>query len=140
MIKETRLDLVICYNVRRVITPLQKETNTLLFSTIHTPLTNIRKNIMIILHTNHGEIHIELDEKNAPKTSENFLNYVKEGFYDNTIFHRVIDNFMIQGGGFDANMNQKKTKALFLSSKNNQPASFYCDHVIICAIKNHPIS
>lgn len=65
---------------------------------------------MIILHTNYGDIHIELDEKKAPKTAENFLNYVKEGFYNNTIFHRVIDNFMIQGGGFDTKMTQKKTK------------------------------
>ncbi len=65
---------------------------------------------MVIFHTNHGDIHIELDEKKAPKTAENFLNYVKEGFYNGTIFHRVIDGFMIQGGGFDTKMNQKKTK------------------------------
>ncbi len=74
---------------------------------------------MIIFHTNHGDISIELDEKNAPKTSENFLNYVKEGFYDGTIFHRVINNFMIQGGGFDAQMNQKKAHAPIKNEANN---------------------
>lgn len=74
---------------------------------------------MIIFHTNHGAIHIELDEKNAPKTSANFLNYAKEGFYDNTIFHRVINNFMIQGGGFDNKMTQKKTNATIENEANN---------------------
>jgi peptidyl-prolyl cis-trans isomerase B (cyclophilin B) len=62
---------------------------------------------MIHLQTNHGDITIELDIENTPKTAENFLSYVKNGFYDSTIFHRVISNFMIQGGGFDATMNQK---------------------------------
>lgn len=66
---------------------------------------------MITLHTNHGDIAIALDFENAPKTCENFLNYAKEGFYDGTIFHRVINGFMIQGGGFDKNMAQKKTNA-----------------------------
>lgn len=65
---------------------------------------------MITLQTNHGDITLELDFENTPKTAENFLAYAKEGFYDGTIFHRVIGNFMIQGGGFDADMNQKKTK------------------------------
>lgn len=66
---------------------------------------------MITLKTNHGDITLELDFENTPKTAENFLNYAKEGFYDGTIFHRVIGNFMIQGGGFDSEMSQKKTKA-----------------------------
>ena len=64
---------------------------------------------MITLQTNHGDIKLELDTVNTPKTAENFLAYVKEGFFDGTIFHRVIDGFMIQGGGFDADMNQKKS-------------------------------
>lgn len=64
---------------------------------------------MIKLQTNHGTITIELDMENTPKTAENFLNYAKEGFYDGTIFHRVIDGFMIQGGGFTDDMHQKKT-------------------------------
>jgi len=62
---------------------------------------------MITMQTNHGDISIELDFENTPKTAENFENYVKSGFYDGTIFHRVIDGFMIQGGGFEAGMEQK---------------------------------
>ena len=62
---------------------------------------------MVIMRTTFGEIKLELDAEKAPKTVANFLNYVREGFYDGTIFHRVIDNFMIQGGGFDTNMQQK---------------------------------
>ena len=59
--------------------------------------------------TTFGSITLELDSGKAPKTVENFLSYVNDGFYNGTIFHRVIDNFMIQGGGFDANMQQKPT-------------------------------
>lgn len=65
---------------------------------------------MITLQTNHGNITIELDETNTPVTAENFKTYAKNGFYDGTIFHRVINGFMIQGGGFDASMKQKKTE------------------------------
>jgi peptidyl-prolyl cis-trans isomerase B (cyclophilin B) len=65
---------------------------------------------MITLTTNLGPIVIELDEKSAPKTCENFKNYVNDGFFDGTIFHRVIDNFMIQGGGFEPGMVQKPTR------------------------------
>lgn len=65
---------------------------------------------MIKLETNFGTITIELDFKNTPKTAENFLNYAKNGFYEGTIFHRVIGNFMIQGGGFDEKMGHKTTK------------------------------
>ena len=64
---------------------------------------------MVIMRTTFGEITISLDADKAPKTVANFLNYVREGFYDGTIFHRVIDNFMIQGGGFDTDMRQKAT-------------------------------
>ena len=64
---------------------------------------------MITLHTSHGDIVLELDFDKAPKTAENFRQYVSEGFYDGTIFHRVIDNFMIQGGGFTVEMTQKTT-------------------------------
>jgi len=62
---------------------------------------------MVIMRTTFGEIILELDAEKAPKTVANFLSYARDGFYDGTIFHRVIDNFMIQGGGFDADMNQK---------------------------------
>lgn len=65
---------------------------------------------MITFQTNQGNIVIELDTENTPVTAANFLDYAKEGFYDGTIFHRVINNFMIQGGGFDEKMQQKKTK------------------------------
>ncbi len=61
------------------------------------------------LQTNHGAITIELDEQKAPKTVANFLTYAREGFYDDTLFHRVINNFMIQGGGFAPGMKQKST-------------------------------
>jgi len=66
---------------------------------------------MVKLHTNHGIITIQLDAEKAPNTVKNFLEYVKNGSYDNTIFHRVIDNFMIQGGGFEPGMKQKPTLA-----------------------------
>lgn len=65
---------------------------------------------MIILHTNHGDIKVTLYADKAPKTVENFLEYVNQGFFDGTIFHRVIPGFVIQGGGFDASMNQKETQ------------------------------
>ncbi len=65
----------------------------------------------VVLETSLGNIKLELDEAKAPKTVANFLAYVDEGFYDNTIFHRVISNFMIQGGGFEPGLKQKKTKS-----------------------------
>ena len=65
---------------------------------------------MIKLHTNHGAIGIELDAARAPETAKNFLAYVEAGFYSNTVFHRVIDGFMIQGGGFEPGMRQKPTR------------------------------
>lgn len=66
---------------------------------------------MILIETSKGDIRIELDEENTPNTAANFLSYVREGFYDDTIFHRVIDGFMIQGGGLDADMQNKATKS-----------------------------
>ncbi|MGY1490500.1 peptidylprolyl isomerase [Methylobacillus pratensis] len=74
---------------------------------------------MIKLHTNFGEITLELDEEKAPITAANFIQYVKDGFYDNTIFHRVIDGFMIQGGGFTSDMQQKPTNAAIKNEANN---------------------
>jgi peptidyl-prolyl cis-trans isomerase A (cyclophilin A) len=71
------------------------------------------------LDTSLGEIVLELDAARAPKTVANFLEYVKTGHYEGTVFHRVIPNFMIQGGGFDADMKQKATRApIPLESKN----------------------
>jgi peptidyl-prolyl cis-trans isomerase B (cyclophilin B) len=66
---------------------------------------------MVKLHTNHGVITLQLDAEKAPVTVKNFLEYVNSGFYNGTIFHRVIGNFMIQGGGFEPGMKQKKTNA-----------------------------
>ena len=65
---------------------------------------------MVKLHTNLGAITLELDAGKAPDTVANFLEYVKSGFFDNTVFHRVIDGFMIQGGGFEPGMKQKSTR------------------------------
>ena len=64
----------------------------------------------VLLSTNHGDIKLELNADKAPKTVANFLQYVADGHYDNTVFHRVIDNFMIQGGGFAPGMKQKPTR------------------------------
>lgn len=74
---------------------------------------------MVKLHTNFGEIILELDAEKAPITVANFLKYVDNGFYDGTIFHRVINNFMIQGGGFDTGMNQKNTEAEIKNEADN---------------------
>ena len=74
---------------------------------------------MVKLKTNHGEISLELDAEKAPLTVENFLQYVRDGFFTNTIFHRVIDGFMIQGGGFEAGMNQKPTRAQVKNEADN---------------------
>ncbi|PAT34720.1 peptidylprolyl isomerase [Vandammella animalimorsus] len=68
-------------------------------------------NPKVQLHTTHGVITVELDAEKAPKSTANFLSYVNSGHYDNTIFHRVIGNFMIQGGGFEPGMKQKPTGA-----------------------------
>ena len=74
---------------------------------------------MIKLHTNHGVISIELNTAETPKTAQNFIDYVKASHYDNTIFHRVIKNFMIQGGGFEPGMNQKACNAPVENEANN---------------------
>ena len=73
----------------------------------------------VILHTNHGDITIELDAANAPVTVENFLGYVRSGHFDNTLFHRVIDGFMIQGGGFAPGMTQKPVRAPIANEAGN---------------------
>ncbi len=71
------------------------------------------------LQTSMGDMVIQLDAEKAPKTVDNFLTYVKEGFYDGTVFHRVINNFMIQGGGFEAGMKQKSTHEPVENEANN---------------------
>ncbi len=77
------------------------------------------KNPTVTMQTNQGTIEIELYKDKAPNTVENFLTYVKEGAYDGTIFHRVIKNFMIQGGGFNPDMTQRKTHAPIENEANN---------------------
>ncbi|GGK05895.1 peptidylprolyl isomerase [Pseudomonas matsuisoli] len=74
---------------------------------------------MIKLHTNHGVITLNLFDDKAPETAANFKEYVKAGHYDGTIFHRVIGNFMIQGGGFEPGMKQKPTNAPIKNEANN---------------------
>jgi peptidyl-prolyl cis-trans isomerase B (cyclophilin B) len=74
---------------------------------------------MIKLHTNHGIISLELDAAKAPDTVANFIKYVEDGHYSNTVFHRVIDGFMIQGGGFEPGMKQKPTREPVQNEANN---------------------
>jgi len=89
------------------------------FSTPEQGTQTMSTSPQVILHTNQGDILIELDAVKAPKTVENFITYVQDGFYDGTIFHRVINNFMIQGGGFDADMQQKPTRAPVQNEADN---------------------
>ena len=74
---------------------------------------------MITIKTNHGDIKVELFDDKAPVTCENFRQYVADGFFNDTIFHRVIPNFMIQGGGMEADMSQKKTRAPIKNEADN---------------------
>ena len=82
----------------------------ILISFVCMQLNSAYANPKVLIETTKGKITVELYEKEAPITVKNFLSYVSEGFYNNLIFHRVIPNFMIQGGGFDAKMNQKPVK------------------------------
>ncbi len=74
---------------------------------------------MIVLHTTAGDITLELDFEKAPISAANFKQYAEEGHYDGTIFHRVIENFMIQGGGFEPGMKQKSTDATIQNEADN---------------------
>ena len=73
----------------------------------------------VVLHTNHGDITLELDAENAPASTANFLQYVRDGHYNNTIFHRVIPGFMVQGGGMEPGMKQKPTRAPVANEATN---------------------
>ena len=75
---------------------------------------------MVKLHTNHGTITLQLEDKRAPQTVANFLQYVKDGYYASTLFHRVIDGFMIQGGGMEPGMRQKPTRTPVRNEADNQ--------------------
>ena len=74
---------------------------------------------MVKIKTNYGELSLELDAEKAPITVANFLEYVQSGFFNNTLFHRVIDSFMVQGGGFEPGMNQKPTRATIKNEADN---------------------
>ena len=76
-------------------------------------------NPKVLLHTSQGDITVELYADKAPKTVDNFLQYVKEGFYDGTLFHRVIPNFMVQGGGWTRDLQHKRTRAPIHNEANN---------------------
>lgn len=81
--------------------------------------TNMSTSPRVKLETSMGDIVIELDATKAPKTAANFVDYVKDGFYNGTVFHRVMDGFMIQGGGFEPGLKQKPTKAPIDNEANN---------------------
>ena len=94
-------------------------TTVLLVSMIVFSQQSLAANPMVKLSTNMGDIVIELDQARAPKSVSNFLSYVKDGFYNGTIFHRVIPGFMIQGGGFTEDLQKKGTKAPIENEANN---------------------
>jgi len=79
----------------------------------------LAENVLVKMETSKGDIYLKLFKDKAPKSVENFLSYANEGFYDGTIFHRVISTFMIQGGGFDENLQRKETKAPITNEANN---------------------
>jgi peptidyl-prolyl cis-trans isomerase B (cyclophilin B) len=91
----------------------------LLLLSLSTPGTAIEANPQVVMQTSMGDIVIELYPQKAPQTVANFLQYVDDGFYDGTIFHRVIDGFMIQGGGFSAEMEKKETRAPIPNEADN---------------------
>ncbi len=83
------------------------------------PVTTAAKNPVVVISTSKGSVELELDESAAPATVANFLRYVDEGFYNGTIFHRVIPAFMLQGGGFDSDYNRKDTHAPIKNEADN---------------------
>ncbi|MDP1766061.1 MAG: peptidylprolyl isomerase [Methylotenera sp.] len=87
------------------------------FSLVSSPV--VAANPQVVFETSHGDFIVELYPEKAPKTVANFLQYVKSGFYKDTIFHRVIDRFMIQGGGFNADMTEKQTRAPVVNEAAN---------------------
>ena len=99
---------------------LRKQIFLLVFILLFTITSNIQaETTMVKMDTNQGTIMLELDADNAPNTVANFLTYAKEGFFDGTIFHRIISNFMIQGGGFTEDMNQKTVHDPIKNEANN---------------------
>ena len=95
---------------------------------------------MILMKTNFGDIKLELDHEKAPETAKNFESYVKEGFYDGVIFHRVISNFMIQGGGFEPGMKQKSTRDPIKNEANNGLSNKTCTVAMARTMDPHSAS
>lgn len=90
-----------------------------LIAVLFSSFTAIAANPTVIMETSMGTVEIELNEEKAPVSVKNFLSYVDKKFYDNTIFHRVINNFMIQGGGFEEGMKEKKTGSPIINEAKN---------------------
>jgi cyclophilin family peptidyl-prolyl cis-trans isomerase len=90
-----------------------------LFVFLYALQANIHAAPSVLFETSQGNFTVELSPEKAPKTVANFLQYVKDGFYENTIFHRVMNNFMIQGGGFERDMTEKSTRAPIANESNN---------------------
>ncbi len=92
---------------------------TLLLGSLFTSLASLAKPVYVKMITNRGEIELELNQEKAPLSVANFVQYAKDGFYDGTIFHRVISNFMIQGGGFDEDLTRKTTREPIKNEADN---------------------
>jgi cyclophilin family peptidyl-prolyl cis-trans isomerase len=90
-----------------------------LFILLYTLQVNIYAAPSVVFETSQGNFTVELYPEKAPKTVANFLQYVKDGFYENTVFHRVMNNFMIQGGGFERDLTEKSTRAPIVNEANN---------------------
>ena len=90
-----------------------------LFIFLYALQANIHAAPSVVFETSQGNFTVELYPEKAPKTVANFLQYVKDGFYENTIFHRVMNNFMIQGGGFERDLTEKNTRAPIINESNN---------------------
>lgn len=106
MLKKILLSLICCFTLLSTSTWASQENTK-------------PENPHVLLSTNVGDIELELYPQQAPVSVENFLNYVNSGFYNNTIFHRVISNFMIQGGGFTEDMTQKQTQPSIKNEADN---------------------
>ena len=91
----------------------------IVFASLLFPILSFAVNPSVVMETSQGTIELELFQDKSPKTVENFLKYVDAKFYDGTIFHRVINNFMVQGGGFDVKMQEKKTREPINNEANN---------------------
>jgi len=115
IVKRSSASLFLLAAASLLVAPTQAQTD----SQPNTGNSSMTTSPRVKLNTTAGDIVIELDAVNAPKSTENFLAYTRDGFYDNTIFHRVIDGFMVQGGGFEPGMKQKTSNAPIENEANN---------------------